>query len=583
MKTDTAKQDSGKKYTFKYKNNSIPTPFQLTDSQTKALKKLIDFVNDDLKEEFITIQGAAGTGKTSTIGLLKQFTGENLVYLAPTHAATTELGMATAKFGNTLMPMTVRSAMNSTYDFKTGKTDWGPSRKLGEALAMGGTMVIDEASMMNNADYQNIKTVARGLGVKIIFMGDKYQIPEVSTQNPSAKEISKAFTENPLIELTEVKRNDDPTVLSIWKALRTNRNGMIPEVANTDKIKYLPLNGFWKDAIKSFKEDPEQSVIISYTNKKVSENNKLMRQQLGYTGGLKVGEAVIGYPGYNAKQLQKGNLSNSVKYTVEEITKDKSKYKISLSSKKIDVLAKAGYEISAKPYTQYRPLSKADIIQFEDTTDNDFETNNTELSGVFRALFNAFTEAKQAKSGYLWKQYFGLLASTSEIMSTIDLGNAYIYNPGTNRMELYIPNHTTKVNGKEYTHAQLKSANPILFVDKGIDFGYAITAHKSQGANIEHVFYDTSDLPKGSTLITEKGTTISSEKHALMYVGITRSKNTLSILKANDGNFYPLGTNPDQTTSAEKDLYDPSTFPSEAIHSAKDLGLDLEEGQFPNC
>ena len=69
--TSTAPTSVKKESSFTYNDITIPTDFQLGEQQEEALRSIIDFVNDESnnsEEPFFTLQGFAGTGKTTIIG-----------------------------------------------------------------------------------------------------------------------------------------------------------------------------------------------------------------------------------------------------------------------------------------------------------------------------------------------------------------------------------------------------------------------------------------------------------------------------------------------------------------------------------
>jgi len=98
---------------FSYKGVQIETPFTLSKDQIKVLEQLIDYVEDFTPGKAITVEGAAGTGKTTIIGLLSTYLGKKgtVAYMAPTHAATAQLALATAKIGNKNLPNTTASGI----------------------------------------------------------------------------------------------------------------------------------------------------------------------------------------------------------------------------------------------------------------------------------------------------------------------------------------------------------------------------------------------------------------------------------------------------------------------------------------
>jgi hypothetical protein len=532
------------KFKFSYKGTTIDTEFELTNQQRQALERLIDFTTEesyeskDWKDNGITLNGFAGTGKTSVIGYLQKYLQEKnptirINYLAPTHAATTELAFATVKTGNNVFPQTVASAIGVDIDYNTGEKNTVLRKKLSERLNPYGNniLVIDELSMLNSTDYNLVKDVATKLSnIKVIFMGDPLQIPEV-TENVTEKEISKGFTELEQINLTEVKRTKDNDILNVLTALRNNINSLIPVVDNTPKLQYLSKPDFNKNLAQKFKEDPENTIFISYTKASVSSANKNIREGvLGITGDLQKGEVLTGYLGYQSKQVEKGHLANSIRYTVNSVNKKDSEYIINTSSEKLNQLQKLGMKVPAEASFTYLQLSSNDAIKFKDLTDSDFENNNKKLSTLFNNINDLHQKAVNKKIN--WRLYYSELESLSKIMADINLGDSYIYNPETNRMEKYTNSET---------HQKIKKTHNALFVEKGVDFGYGVNTHKTQGQTIKNVFYSTEDLPKGNVATLKlNGEFFGYEKHSLNYVAMSRASENLYVLKENNNQFYKL-------------------------------------------
>jgi ribA/ribD-fused uncharacterized protein len=522
------------KPTFSYNNKTIETDFTLTDQQDKALKRLIDFANAK-GQGTITLSGYAGTGKTATIGYLEKFLGPGfkLHYMAPIHAATVELAFATVKTGNRTLPMTVAKAVRSSIDFATGQEKKELSKEMTKRLALGkNIIVIDESSMLNNKDYATLLQVAEQNNVKIIFMGDPAQIPEVDPTNPDKKQISKAFSDHEQVTLTEIKRTSDNDILEVLTGVRNNINNKIPKVANTDNLKYLPVSKFNTLLAETVNEDPENTVLIAYTNNAVKLYNQKIRESLGRTGDLQAGDVIVGFGGYNSKQIEKQNIANSVRYTISKVEKDGSEIKITATSSRLKALEELGvanvYERAGGRYLQLR---NDDAFTFSELSQDDFNKNNRRVSDVMKNIYNLKAIALRTGQGRDWARFYESLDDVRMFFSTNNLGGDYIYNPTTDSMEKF-----------DYTvHGELAKQFSELRVDKGVDFGHAITIHKSQGSTIKNVFFDANSLPSSTTSKLYRGNEfVGTEKQSLIYVAMSRASNLLVVSDDISENFYNL-------------------------------------------
>jgi hypothetical protein len=531
--TEVKEEPVTKESKFEYKGTSIDTAFPLTEGQEKALESLVDYVNQDSKH-FITLQGAAGTGKTAVIGYLQKYfkdKGTKFLYMAPTHAATAELAFATVKTGNKKLPMTVQSSVRDSINKITGQREIGFTKKVIDELNYtDNIIVIDEASMLSNKDYESLKEAIKKHDIKIIFMGDILQIPEVSTANPTIKQVSKAFQEPEQLTLTEVKRTDSDSILKVLTALRTSTNSLVPMIENTEELKYLSGREYNKELVETFRAEPEESVVIGYTNNSVQTSNTKIREMLGRTGDLQKDDTIVGYLGYSSKQIERGNIANSVRYTVTNIEKQQSAYKITAHSKKLENLKEKGVMgVTGDASGIYYQLSPSDSFKFEELTQEDFDRNNAYVAEIFKKLYAAKKAALANPKG--WRDYYTVLATTAKIFESLLVGGDYIYNPATDQMESY----------DSFKHSKLKREFPELYVEKAVDFGHAVTIHKSQGSTVKNVFFDATTLPKGDSAKLYKGNTlIGNEKHSLIYVGMSRASGKLVVNTENVSNFYDL-------------------------------------------
>jgi hypothetical protein len=472
--------------------------------------------------------------------------------MAPTHAATAELATATVKSGNRDLPMTVQSAFNKRQNQDTGEWEYGTTKKLNNKLEYtDNIIVIDEVSMLADKDYNIILDAIKKKQIQVIFMGDILQIPEVDTNNPERKSVSKAFSANEQVLLTEVKRTDDNDILTILTELRNNPTSLIPVIPNSNRLQYLDQGEFDNQIVETIRIEPEETVLLSYTNNGVKDSNRKLRRALGRVGNLQENDIIVGFSGYKSKQIEKGNIANSVRYTVENVEKDGSNYIITAKSQKLKALEDLGVKnVNEYAVGTYKQLSANDSLVFEDLTNEDLEKNNRDVSEILKLVYD--TKQAAVARRIRWNVYDAALAKASMYFENVNLGSDYVYNPNTNRMELY----------NYIVHGDILKNFAELKVEKGIDYGHAITIHKSQGSTIKNVFFDASTLPQGtSSKLIQNGNQISTEKHSLIYVALSRASNMLVINKSNISNFYTLNKDSRNTTD-------------NSISLPKDLGMD---------
>lgn len=522
---------------FSYKGKTISTEFELGDQQRDTLEKLIDFVKGD-DEDLITLQGAAGTGKTSIIGYLAKYLGKDysFAYMAPTHAATAELAFSTAKTGNKSLPSTLASSL--TTDRFSKKSVF--TQKVQKKLMYNPVVVLDEASMIDASDIQKLKEAIADIGGKLIFLGDEKQISKVVTGDIKSKQVSPAFTDFSQLNLIKIFRQSNNNLLSLLSAMRDQKDFKLFKVANSDSVKFLDKKAYNKELIADLQNDPENTVVVSYTNNFVKGVNTTARKILGREGHTQVGDIAIGYLGYASKQIEKGDVANSISYTITDISSDGSTRIIYANSAKLEKLMDMGINIiTNKVVTKYYQLSPEDSFTF-DLSPEDFRNNNRTVSDIFKGIHDANEDYKNKKINYA--TYLSALAAYSDTLRKVSVGNDYIYNPTTDSMELF----------DQIKHKNLKSnGQGSLLMNKDIDYGHAITIHKSQGSTINNVYFDTSSLKSAANtpIVDSEGNQITTEKQSLAYVAMSRSKNKLVVYES-DNQFEEL---PEQEEKKEEE------------------------------
>ncbi|NTV28464.1 MAG: AAA family ATPase [Candidatus Omnitrophica bacterium] len=198
---------------------------ELNDEFRRALELM------ESPDRHVFVTGKAGTGKSTLLSWFRQNTRRNVVVLAPTGVAAINVD------GQTI---------HSFFGFKPGVTP-GKIRKLPKdqqrLLKEVDAIVIDEVSMVR-ADLldcvdrslrKNGRSKAQAFGgVKMVFIGDLYQLPPVVTpkerplfEGPYASPYffsAEVFRELKLefVELEKIYRQKDNDFIGILNALRNN-------------------------------------------------------------------------------------------------------------------------------------------------------------------------------------------------------------------------------------------------------------------------------------------------------------------------------------------------------------------------
>lgn len=164
-------------------------PFELTPSQAKALTVLAAFCCDTGTGNAMVLRGFAGTGKTTLIGsLLKSLgkQGQKAILLAPTGRAAKVITQYTRSRASTIHRKiyTARAQKGGGVSFVL---DNNPHRKA--------VFIVDEASMISSFSASDpglnrsssllddlIEYVEGGSGCRLLFVGDTAQLPPVHSE-----------------------------------------------------------------------------------------------------------------------------------------------------------------------------------------------------------------------------------------------------------------------------------------------------------------------------------------------------------------------------------------------------------------
>ena len=182
--------------------------------------EVITYIKQFLKStsKIFVLSGHAGTGKTTVIKKILDNYGGKAVVSAPTNKALQVISETTMFDGVTIHSLLGLQPDVSLDDFNPNKPQFGqikPSTIYDYSL-----IVIDEASMINDALFDLIQGEINSLvRVKIIFMGDKAQLPPIS------QESSKVFNYDTIYhrELTTLVRQvENNPLIASYNSLREN-------------------------------------------------------------------------------------------------------------------------------------------------------------------------------------------------------------------------------------------------------------------------------------------------------------------------------------------------------------------------
>lgn len=337
-----------------------------TAQQETALKKMADFIRDP-NQLLFRLWGEAGTGKTTLAAEIRdRFDHLAFIALAYTGKAASRLrqkGWCNAgtihshlyipgsKCRARITEMEARVAELEIWIQQTGDNALPPDvraahmqeqEELGAKIAAEEealkspmfilntetdlvdykVIVLDEVSMVGKEGY-DLEKLCRENRIKLILMGDPYQLPPVKSQ-------AHFMGCKPDYQLTDVQRQakDDPI---LWLAHKARAGERIPlgSYGQSKVVRRMEVPGSDDFHPEQLAEMVECDQLLVGTNNTRTYCNEVMRAARGYKGKLEVGEKLVCLA--NSKQ---GFFNGSIWYCqdiLEEDT-DRDRVIVALSS-----------------------------------------------------------------------------------------------------------------------------------------------------------------------------------------------------------------------------------------------------------
>jgi len=218
--------------------------------------------------------GAAGTGKTTVMSIIRELATESDIPVVGTAlAARTAAGFETA----------------------TGISSFTLTRLLGEIRAAGGlpsgaVVVVDEAGMVGSRQLAQVSDLVEEASGKLILIGDHHQLAEID-----AGGLFAALTVRlPAVELTENVRQEQEWERTALVELRDGsvdravamykQRDRIKVAATTDETIHRAVQNWYRDIQDS--GDPAEVLLIGHRNTTVEQLNRSARVLFGEAGFL---------------------------------------------------------------------------------------------------------------------------------------------------------------------------------------------------------------------------------------------------------------------------------------------------------
>lgn len=434
---------------------------KFTKSQAIAVDELIDFIATPFNEKDCVrcLCGPGGTGKTFVTKYIIEhckYAVSLIKFATPTHKACRILSQAIGGHNVETIQSLLGLRLNlALEDFDPNRPQFDPmgKNKLMSDDILVKVLFVDEASMLPYKLYNYLVKTCKDKGIKLILLGDASQLP------PVGERVSRAFTNNPVLYLREiVRQQQDNPISKILPILRKdidnlsyrfisylmvnpvniNEVGEGYEVVNKTKFTELVTEGFSDPA---FTSNVDLYKLVAYTNVAVTTWNKFIRQVIVKDANLSI--------------INKHDLFMSRQTVVD------------------DFLSKV--IINSEDYIVN------EIIDFVDP-DYDFKGFMVKFQAVNGGKITAPLFIVNHFDNYTITRYYTVLNSLIETAKSATTGRS-------NAWKAYY-----KFKRKYLLATNIIDRYGKIRFEADIDYGFALTAHKSQGSTYDTVFVDVNDM-----------------------------------------------------------------------------------------
>lgn len=448
----------------------------MTPDQQKVHDSLVGYVTGKTGLPNI-FTAYAGCGKTFTMShftdTVKKLGCGKIMMTAPTHKAVKVMRKAAVQ-GVEYRTLHSALALREQTNHFTGEKTYEPEKNPRDAPPIAGIQIlgVDETSMLTDDVFKYLAPWVQK-GLKVIFIGDPFQIPPVKHIDcipfrhgegwgmPWYKltEIMRQKNGNPIIEyVTEIR--DNPLAASYDPREHLLENGTGISLVQTGSSKEATfLKELFTDG--AFKRDSDFAKVVAWRNNTVNTYNDLIRsgiyQGQGHLANIMLGEKLIMDKPFiiNARMM----LTTNEEVEVVEIHTMNKQFKwLSLSGSPETANWKV-YNVRVEWETSFgKQEALIPIIH---------EESRSEYFKMIETLKNEALNAPFTMKGKMWKQHYGLIEQTA----------------------------WTKYN-------------------------YAVTSHNAQGSTYQNAMVLQWDIAANWTI---------AERNRILYTACTRAADTLTI------------------------------------------------------
>jgi exodeoxyribonuclease-5 len=457
--------------------------------QTTAIDKLKEFLDSD--EKAFLLEGKGGTGKTTIIKqILAQVGDKRILAIAPSHKAKKVLAKSLKGIDADIK--TLASALAIKLDESTGKFEPDEyARKKGNVpIGNGQIIVIDESSMVSDALLSEIKQWVSA-GAKVIFMGDRAQLPPVGQEKDSdVFGLKNSYT------LTEKMRQAATSpIIGIGTKIAANAENNTSRVAN-------PITP--ADRVNMF--DAVSGSTITWES---NENNALNE----FVEDLQKAEGDVNF----AKIVTFNNQNHNSPQSVKNLNA-KVRFKLFGERARTDKFIPGEILTAYDSYNPTQGKEEADVVFFNS---DDMIIESVRFIANHGVSVEVFSGAKGRRS----KSY-----NFDVEMLTLQNDDGKTITKNGRNVEIPVVAESSKeeyaATLKQLWAADRQLAYALQAKFGNLEYGYAITSHKAQGSTYTNVYVMEDNIMGSSNAGSNKA------KSQSLYVAVSRPTTKLVMVSS---------------------------------------------------
>lgn len=506
---------------------------KLNEEQQKAVDKIIEFINSESrKREWFTLEGKAGTGKTTVLAeVIKELPDNKTIAIAAlAHKAKSNLYEKLQTAGKRVNAYTIAGLLNMKLNEETGDLERNPNDWSPAPVSEASYIIIDEASMINEEALELIMNM-KASDTKVIFAGDPGQLPPI--RNITSYRMIAERVDSPNLNTyntLEEKFNATSSVKT-RKELYTEAEELARKEGLQD-VDSLTFTGNKKATLLERVRQGEESPILPYAdyywNNSQSDNPILSpvpaeerKTKLSPKGNLIFAKSVQEiYPDIIRafKQGIENNNPNRIKVVAyRNATRQKlnsqirnSLFKAPRQFEKGDLIMMYSTSARLKPASmQYSFDEMPTLVNSEEVQVQGVETKNVNLDNGRQVKVWDLEIHAEIEEGNVVKGILSVLDKDSEPVHAQYVNQLF-------QEGFSLPKGPARSQAMKEAWAEKERF-------ASVDYSYVITSHKSQGSTYETVVVLEND-------IMSVGPTTNKSKSQSLYTAITRASNTAVIV-----------------------------------------------------